>query len=107
MYLRELVGFVCSMPGASVCKSLSERVDLITSKPAYPEPGYIFEEDGVIVVNFGDPNSRWEKFDYAKWRSPNEDLLFRTLKLNDLSESLRKHVYGFAKKLSREITTYY
>ena len=106
MYLRELVGLVCTMPESSVCKSFSERVGLITSKPAYPEPGYIFEEDGVIVVNFGDPSSRWDSFDYANWRSPNENLLFRTLKLDAISEFLRKHIYVPARKLSEDITNY-
>ena len=106
MYLRELVGFVCTMPEESICKSLAERADLITTKPAYPEPGYIFEEDGVIVVNFGDPDSKWESFDYANWRTPNEELLFRTLRLNGMADFLRKHIYLPAKELSKAITNY-
>ena len=93
MFMRELTGFVCTMPPEPECRRLKEVSSLITDHPAYPQPGYIFETNGTIIVNFGDRENRWRSFDYADWRSPNEQFLFRTLKLDWLADSARRLVY--------------
>ena len=106
MYLRELVGFVCKMPDEKEYNLIGQNKDLVKTHPSYPQHGYIFEEGNTIIVNLGDPDERWEKFDYRYWQSPNEKLLFKTLRIDEITGCLRRCLYEPAKRISENITNY-
>lgn len=74
MVAREKIGLLVSMPDLQKYSSLCSKKELLNA-PAYPKDGYIFEHDGVIVVNLGQPNSQWGAFRYGDYASPNEKLL--------------------------------
>ena len=84
MVAREKVGLVVRMPDRVV----RENIHLPKDCPEYPSPGYIYETNGVIVVNLGGDLSPWTRFEYENYLSPNEKLLDRTLHCGGLDASL-------------------
>ncbi len=59
--------------------------------------GYIFEHDGVIVVNLGMAGSQWGTFRYEDYASPNEKLLERTIGLRKFDQFLVGYTSWFRK----------
>lgn len=92
MVAREKVGLVVNMPSNS---EYGVARQLVNSSPAYPQDGYIFENNGVIIVNLGEHMERWKHFDFASFRSPNEQLLFNTLKEERWNELKRRLIRPF------------
>ncbi len=88
MISRELVGITVQLPEWDHYQKLRTRKDLVTLHPAYPIQGYIFEAEGVIVVNLGAIGTQWPRFSFNDFRSPNEILLYKSLKLNSLAEKI-------------------
>ena len=79
MIAREKTGLVVDMPPDAEYVKAKKWTSL---SPAYPQDGYIFEKGGLVVVNLGEHKERWKRFDFAAYRSPNENLLFHTAGLN-------------------------
>lgn len=83
MVAREKVGLLVPMPDLQTYGRLSSDMTLLT-QPSYPKAGYIFEKDGVIIVNLGRHDTQWGKFRYKDYASPNEKLLDQTLRLDKM-----------------------
>ena len=94
MVAREKVGLLVSMPDQQTYNSLCSDNALLAA-PAYPMSGYIFEHDGVIVVNLGRHNLQWGAFRYGDFASPNEKLLADTLGLSQFGEFMLKSTSFF------------
>lgn len=88
MIAREKVGLVAPMPTWERYQALLARKDLVEKRPAYPQKGYIFEEEGTVIVNLGKAGTQWRPFRFEDYRSPNERLLYRTLRLDAAAEGL-------------------
>ena len=87
MVAREKIGLLAPIPDLQIYDEL--RVDKkLLEAPAYPMPGYIFEHDGMIVVNLGVDGSQWGVFRYGDYASPNEKLLERTIGLRRFDKFL-------------------
>ena len=89
MIARELDGALFRMPDWEAYQTLRDNQEtIIANRPAYPRPGYIFEQDGVIIVNLGSLGTQWRAFRFDDYRSPNEILLYRTLRVDALAHAL-------------------
>ena len=105
MVAREKVGLVVDMPPADVYEKAKQ---LTGTMPAYPQNGYIFEKDGLIVVNLGEHVARWKRFDFKAYRSPNERLLFKSLREDkwlDFKQRMIKPFLNLAKKYPWTLST--
>ena len=87
MVAREKVGLVVDMPTQDAYEKAKVLVGMF---PGYPQDGYIFEKDGLIIVNLGPHTTRWKRFDFTQYRSPNEKLLFRTIGEDRIDEFKKK-----------------
>ena len=87
MVAREKIGLLVPMPDLQMYAKLRSEKKLLEA-PAYPMPGYIFEHDGVIIVNLGKAGSQWGTFHYGDYASPNEKLLERTIGLRRFDQFL-------------------
>lgn len=87
MVAREKIGLLVPMPDLQTYAKLRADKKLLEA-PAYPNAGYIFEHDGVIVVNLGVAGSQWGSFRYRDYVSPNEELLERTIGLRRFDQFL-------------------
>lgn len=108
MIAREHVGLVAPMPEWNHYQALLKRKDLVRNHPHYPSPGYIFEEEGVVIVNFGEDGTQWRAFRFEDYRSPNERLLHKTLRLDQaanavlrLTAPLRRGAKAYPQSVSR------
>ena len=100
MVAREKIGLLAPMPDfQKYAKMRTDRT--LLNAPSYPKAGYIYEHDGVIVVNLGHHNSQWGVFHYEDYSSPNEQLLARMLKLNKFDKFLLAAKSSF-RKLAKE-----
>ena len=100
MVAREKIGLLAPMPDfQKYAKMRTDRT--LLNAPSYPKAGYIYEHDGVIVVNLGHHNSQWGVFHYEDYSSPNEQLLARMLKLNKFDKFLLAATSSF-RKLAKE-----
>ncbi len=96
MIARELNGTVLRMPEWDCHQALRARQDEIVSEhPAYPRPGYIFEQEGVVIVNLGKPQTQWRAFRFEDYRSPNEILLCHTLRTEAFAQALLRATRPF------------
>lgn len=89
MVAREKIGLLVPMPDLQTYVKLQSDKKLLES-PAYPTAGYIFEYEGLIVVNLGVADSQWGTFHYGDYASPNEKLLERTIGLKKIDEFLMR-----------------
>lgn len=100
MVAREKIGLLAPMPDLQTYNNLCSDKTLL-DKTSYPAPGYMFEKDGVVVVNLGRHDSQWGAFRYQDYATPNEKLLARTLQLNKLDDFLFAATSPF-RKLAEE-----
>lgn len=100
MVAREKIGLLVPMPDLQAYSRLCSDTALLNA-PAYPTPGYIFEREGVIVVNLGKHNVQWDSFRYSDYASPNEQLLDRTFGLSKVDAFLIKAT-GIFRDLAEE-----
>ena len=100
MVAREKVGLLVSMPDLQTYNNLCSDNALLAA-PSYPMAGYIFEHDGVIIVNLGQYDSQWGRFRYGDFASPNEKLLADTLGLSRFDEFMLKSTSIF-RELAKE-----
>lgn len=98
MVAREKVGLVVDMPPDD---AYGRAKGLVASAPAYPQDGYVFEADGMIVVNLGERSGRWRRFDFKSFRSPNEKLLFKTIGEDGIDALKRRLARPFLALASR------
>lgn len=96
MVAREKIGLLAPMPDLKRYSKICADRTLLNA-PSYPKPGYIFEQDGVVVVNLGEHNSQWGVFHYEDYASPNEQLLIRTLRMNKFDNFLLAATSPFRK----------
>lgn len=85
MVAREKVGLVVPMPDIVVYDQLRIDKTIQMQRPAYPQHGYIFETNNVIVVNLGANRTPWPAFRYRNYASPNELLIDEKLGMNRLT----------------------
>lgn len=86
MIARELNGAVIRMPDWEVYQSLrNQQNKIIEQHPSYPRPGYIFDQDGIVIVDLGIAGTQWRPFRFDDYRSPNENLLYKTLHVDALT----------------------
>ena len=79
MVAREKVGLVVQMPESAVYDVYRGDKRMQRERSAYPFPGYIFETNGVVVVNLGADRNPWPSFKFDDFASPNERLLDRAV----------------------------
>lgn len=100
MVAREKIGLLVSMPDLQTYSKLCSDKALLGA-PTYPNDGYMFEHNGVIVVNLGVHDSQWGVFRYRDFASPNERLLERTFCLDKFDDYLLKATSLF-RRLAKE-----
>ena len=100
MVAREKIGLLVPMPDLQTYVKLQSDKKLLES-PAYPASGYIFEHDGLIVVNLGVADSQWGTFRYGDYASPNEKLLEKTIGLKKFDDFLMRTTSVF-RNLAKE-----
>ena len=69
-YTKEGIMLIIKKAMIQANQTVYEKAKQLTgTRPSYPQDGYIFEKDGLIVVNLGEHIARWKRFDFKAYRS--------------------------------------